>query len=197
MRRAFIARNPTIPKEYFVGAGIDPFVLNMNKGVKYSLLDCPAKYTVRVASFRGESHFVGEGADPDEDAQRSFLSLPGLGKVNKLEAAADNAHRLTELLRKKGIEAYEFHDRFESIVTIGSFETVGNELPDGRIDLLPAIHQIMLSYGAQRSPLPNQGQAVNPPRSLDGIPFDIQPLPVMAPRRSLSSDYAVGDRDFP
>ncbi len=196
MRRAFIARNPMLPKEYFVGAGIDPFVLNMNKGVQHSLLDCPGKYTVRVASFRGETHFMGESSDAGATAQDSSFGLPGRGAPSKLEIAADNAHRLTELLRKKGIEAYEFHDRFESIVTIGSFDSVGNELPDGRIDLQPAIHQIMVNYEAQRSPLPNQGQGMKP-RSLDGIPFDVQPLPVMVPRRSLASDYAVGQRDLP
>ena len=97
--------------------------------------------------------------DREVDGGTSLLGLPGRGKPSKLEIAADNAHRLTEMLRKKGIEAYEFHDRFESIVTIGSFDTVGNELPDGRIDLQPQIHQIMQTYGAERSPLPNQGQA--------------------------------------
>ncbi len=192
MRRAFVARNPILPKEYFVGAGLDPFVVNMNKGVRHSLLDCPGKFTVRVASFRGETHFLGENSTTERAESR--VGLPGLGKPSKLEIAADNAHRLTEALRKKGVEAYEFHDRYESIVTIGSFEGVGNPLPDGRIDLNPAIHKLMVTYGAQRSPLPNRGQGMQP-RELDGIPFDVQPLPVVVPRRSLSSDYAVGVND--
>ncbi len=196
MRRAFIARNPILPKEYFVGSGLDPFVLNMNKGVRFGLLDCPGRYTVRVASFRGETHFLGEGADEESKSHGSLLGFPGHGKTSKLEVAADNAHRLTEMLRKKGIEAYEFHDRCESIVTVGSFETVGHPLPNGRIDLLPAIHQIMVTYGAERSPLPNHGQGMRP-KSLDGIPFDVQPLPVVVPRRSISSDYAVGDHSAP
>ncbi len=59
MRRAFVARNPLLPKEYFVDAGIDPFVLDMNRQVKHSLLDNPGQYTVRVASFQGESYFPG------------------------------------------------------------------------------------------------------------------------------------------
>jgi hypothetical protein len=95
-------------------------------------------------------------------------------------------------LRKKGIEAYEFHDRFESVVTVGSFDSVGTQLPDGRIELRPDIHTIMETYGAQRSPLPGSNQAVQP-RTLNGIPFDVQPLPVHVPRRSIGTDYAAGN----
>ncbi len=193
MRRAFIARNPMLPKEFFVGAGLDPFVANMNKRVKHSLLDCPGKYTVRVAAFRGKSHFVGE--EDAKDTKRSLLpGLPGRRKPSELEIAADKAHRLTEMLREKGIEAYEFHDRFESVVTIGSFASVGNKLPDGRIDLHPQIHQIMQSYGADRQPLPGQKTQGVRPRSLNGISFDIQPLPVKVPRRSIGADFAAGNR---
>ena len=39
-----------------------------------------------------------------------------------LEEAAENAHILTESLRQQGYEAYEFHDRDQSIVTVGSFD---------------------------------------------------------------------------
>jgi len=110
-----------------------------------------------------------------------------------LEIAADNAHRLTEMLRDKGIEAYEFHDRFESVVTIGSFDTVGNRMADGRIDLHPQIHQIMESYGAEKKALPGQTRGLHP-RTLGEIPFDVQAMPVQVPRRSLASDYASGNQ---
>lgn len=190
MRRAFIARNPLLPKEFFVGSGLDPFVANMNKGVEHSLLDCPGNYTVRVASFRGKSYFVGEGEGEDEKDRKLLGALPGFGEPSGLELAAINAHKLTEALRARGVEAYEFHDRCESIVTVGSFDTVGNRLPDGRIDLHPEIHRIMETYGAERSPLPGQAQGVRPRMLLKDIPFDVQPLPVQVPRRSIASDYA-------
>jgi hypothetical protein len=190
MRRAFVARNPLLPKEYFVAGGIDPFVLEMNRGVEYSLLDNPGKFTVRVASFQGDSYFKGE----DQKQEKGFgpsLGLRTRGASNKLEEAADNAHRLTTALRQRGIEAYEFHDRFESIVTVGSFNSVGNTLPDGRLDLHPDVYKIMQQYGAERSPLPQHGQALKP-RTLDDVPFDVQPLPVQVPRRGLASNYASG-----
>lgn len=192
MRRAFIGRNPLLPREYFVPGGLDPFVLEMNKQVEHSLLDNPGQYTVRVASFQGESYFAGEGAEtsssrPGPLAGLPFRSTPG----KKLETAADNAHRLTEALRKRGVEAYEFHDRFESIVTIGSFNSVGTQLPDGRLDLSPEIYKIMQTYGAKRSDLPQHVQGLVP-RKLDGVPFDVQPMPVRVPRRPLGADYVAG-----
>lgn len=192
MRRAFIGRNPLLPREYFVAGGLDPFVLEMNKQVEHSLLDNPGQYTVRVASFQGESYFAGEDMATSAPRTKSlgglpFRSTPG----KKLEAAADNAHRLTEALRKRGVEAYEFHDRFESIVTIGSFNSVGTQLPDGRLDLNPEVYQIMQSYGATRSDLPQHVQGLVP-RKLDGIPFDVQPMPVRVPRRPLGTNYMAG-----
>jgi hypothetical protein len=182
MRRAFVARNPLLPKEYFVDSGLDTFVMDMNREVKHSLLDNPGNYTVRVASFQGETFFDGEKKSGQPGAGNSTQS--------KLEEAADNAHRLTEALRKRGVEAYEFHDRFESIVTVGSFESVGNALPDGRLDLHPAVYEVMQTYSAQRSRLPQAGQAVQP-KTLDNIRFDPQPMPVKVPRRSLASTYAA------
>ncbi|MCU0958487.1 MAG: hypothetical protein MUF48_00150 [Pirellulaceae bacterium] len=192
MRRAFIGRNPLLPREYFVAGGIEPFVLEMNKEVEHSLLDNPGQYTVRVASFQGESYFAGEEAAANSPRPGPLAGLPFRSSPGKqLEAAADSAHRLTEALRQRGVEAYEFHDRFESIVTIGSFQSVGTQLPDGRLDLSPEVYQIMQTYGAKRSDLPQHVQGLVP-RRLDGIPFDVQPMPVKVPRRPLGADYVAG-----
>ena len=117
MGKAFMTRNPLIPASYFTQRGaVDDLVVKMNKGVKYSLLKNQARYTVRVAKFRGEVML---------NAERNFK--PNKRLSNKLEQAALKANRLTEALRAKGVEAYEFHDRHESIVTIGSFARVGNQ----------------------------------------------------------------------
>ena len=55
MGRAFFTRNPLLPREYFVPKGVDDFVAKMNQGVEHSLLDCPGRYTVQVATFRGKT----------------------------------------------------------------------------------------------------------------------------------------------
>ena len=44
-----------LPREYFVPKGVDDFVAKMNQGVEHSLLDCPGRYTVQVATFRGKT----------------------------------------------------------------------------------------------------------------------------------------------
>ena len=51
-------------------------------------------------------------------------------------------------LRSQGVEAYQFHDRYRSLVTIGSFEQLGRELPDGRFEYTPEIRAVMKKYSA-------------------------------------------------
>ena len=51
---AFITNNPLLPKDYYNPPGLDDFVVKMNEGVEYSLLECPGRYTVQVAHFTGQ-----------------------------------------------------------------------------------------------------------------------------------------------
>src|SRR5262249_37481793 len=53
LAQAFMAPNPLLPHEFFANHGVDKFVLDLNKDVPNSLLDCPGKYTVCIATFRG------------------------------------------------------------------------------------------------------------------------------------------------
>lgn len=179
---AFVTRNPLLPADYFVAKGLDPFVVDLNQDLPYSLLKNPKKYTVRVASFRGVDTFK-----PAE-----FERLTTSGGESKIDQAARKANQLCAALRKKGVEAYEFHDRTESIVTIGSFDSVGTERADGKIEINPAVHRLIQDYSAQQVPLPGSGQMGLSPRTEAGIPFDAQPLPVEVPRQSLAAAYNRG-----
>jgi hypothetical protein len=181
MGNAFVTRNPNLPEEYFAAGGIDDFVYELNRRVEHSLLNNPGRYTVKVASFGGQDTMNAQEID---DIERT-------GKVtDKLEIAADKAHRLTVALRQRGVDAYEFHDRTESTVTVGSFDSVGEPLPDGTIEINPAVHEIMKIYGASRCELPGGGSLGLQPRTFAGIAFDVQPIPVQVPRRSIAADYA-------
>jgi hypothetical protein len=188
MGMAFVTRNPLLPEEYFAPKGLDPFVVELNQGVKYSLLKCPGKYTVKVASFRGV-----ESMKPKEFEQLAGKAYKTGKKdyegMSKLDIAADKAHRLTNALREKGVEAYEFHDRTESMVCIGSFDSVGEPRDDGKIEINPAIHRLMETYGPEKKFIPGQGHANYQPRFMLDIPFDAQPLPVVVPKQSIASDY--------
>ena len=178
MGSAFIARNPLIPEAYFT-AGIDPFVAKMNEKVQYSALKIPGTYSVKVATFTGYSTMRTAEI---EKAKRN--------KSTKLEEAADKAHKLTLALREQGVEAFEFHDRHESIVTVGSFDSIGEPRADGKIEINPSIHRLIEMYGAKRQSLPGQPAVGLMPRSLKDIPFDVQPMPVQVPKVSLGTKYA-------
>lgn len=181
MGNAFVTRNPRLPSSYFAPQGLDDFVLDLNRGVEYSLLANKGNYTVRVASFRGDETIN----------QKQVAELAESGKVtDKLAEAADKAHRLTMALRKRKIEAYEFHDRNESIVTIGNFDSDGTTLQDGAVEINPAILKIMETYSASREPLPGQSVVGLQPKVIDGIAFDIQPIPIRVPRAAVTSNYA-------
>ncbi len=66
MGRAFFTRNPLLPREYFVPKGVDDFVARMNQGVDHSLLDCPGRYTVQVATFSGKTVLQTNDKPPKE-----------------------------------------------------------------------------------------------------------------------------------
>ncbi len=186
MGHAFITTNPLLPADYFVPRnGIDPMVLAMNRNAEYSLLDCPGKFTVQVATFKGQVIIKQDEIKEIEKGNKEMKS--------ELADAADKAHRLAKALRMKGYKAYEFHDRFASIVTVGSFNSAGTPRSDGRIEINPEIHTIMKTFGAESVTLPGQTTPVTPLKSLVGIPFDIQPIPVQVPKRSIS--VALRSRD--
>jgi hypothetical protein len=160
MSEAFLARNPLLPREYFVPKGVDPFVARMNKGVEHSLLDCPGRYTVQVATFRGNTILQTSG---QTTTKSSGFSMPWKKQgPDPLLEAAENAHLLTEELRAHGWEAYEFHDRTESSVTIGSFDQVVQRSPDGRQVVVPQVQKILETFGANYDtppePLSNFGK---------------------------------------
>jgi hypothetical protein len=180
MGAAFVTRNPLLPEELFVAKGLDPFVVEMNKDLTYSLLNCPGRYTVRVASFRG--------IDTMEPAKFDLLSQKQR-QLAKIDEAALNASKLCAALREKGVEAYEFHDRTESIVTVGSFQDVGQPRQDGKTEINPGVHRLMQQYGPLKKAKPGTNLEEVYSRTLAGIPFDPQPMPVEVPKQSIAAAY--------
>ncbi|MEM9186958.1 MAG: hypothetical protein AAGB00_10725 [Planctomycetota bacterium] len=138
MRTAFMARNPMLPQEYFVPKGVDKFVEKMNRDLPHSLLDNKRKYTVKVASFDGQG--VLEGA-------KNTPRAGGRGR-SPLEVAVDNAEILAKLMHDAGYEAYSFHNREESIVTVGGFDAATLRQLDGSHAPVPEIAGIIQTFGA-------------------------------------------------
>ncbi|MEK6236770.1 MAG: hypothetical protein N2C14_18850 [Planctomycetales bacterium] len=182
---AFIAVNPLLPKDYFKQRGLDPMVVRINSRVKYSLLECGGKYTVQVATFRGAVSFAGARTS------NSRRNRPEQEFGSQLAKAAARANKLTLALRKKGVEAYEFHDRNQSIVCVGGFNSYGQPRRDGKIEINPAIHQIMQRWGAPMQAAPGTPtEAIGRPKQLAGIPFDVQPKIVEVPKAPVQHNQA-------
>jgi len=212
MRMAFVIPNPLLPKEYFKPKGVDKFVEKLNADRPFSLLKCPKAYTVRIATYTGGTTTKIKKNDPSAD---------GAMATSRLDMAAKSADRLTEKLRAKGVEAYVFHDRSQSIVTVGSFDSHGAQrMSDGSVRFNPAIQTVISNFSAirpggsavqqashtssgrnaqWRNQLYDAEVASNVPglgstryRTFDGTPLDIQPTVIDVPKRSIASDYAAG-----
>ncbi|MGC3969843.1 MAG: hypothetical protein QM775_21685 [Pirellulales bacterium] len=180
MGKAFMANNPLIPDEYYQRKGLNPMVVRMNEPVQHSLLKCPGRYSVQVATFGGANVSIPKEVEAIEKGEKQLKS--------RLEKAAMQAHLLTEALRSKGYEAYEFHDEGASIVTIGSFDSVGTPRADGKIEINPEVHKIMQTFGGSQT----AGAGGKPgyvQQNVVGIPLDVQPLPIEVPKQTISSAY--------
>lgn len=178
MANAFVTRNPLLPTEYFAPQGIDSFVVKLNKRNRLNLLENPGVYSVKIATFRGKSTMKITEADT-------------IGaSAETLDEAAEKADRLGAALRARGVEAWVLHDRFESIVTVGSFATVGRPRADGKIEMHPEVHRVIQTYRGRNV---NLGGVVGvQPVIIDGVDCDVQPVPVMIPRQSATAEAGGG-----
>ncbi len=188
MAKAFVSRNPLLPPETAQNRGVDKMVADMNREVEFSLLKCRGKYTVQVATFTGEVII-------DQNKIQQVKSSESAGH-SRLAEAAEKAHKVTATLREMGYEAYEFHDRSSSIVTVGGFESTGTPRTDGKIEINPVAFKIIELFKA-KDPNARPGQtslaptgALQPAR-VANISMDLQPMMVEVPRRSISADYST------
>jgi len=143
-------------------------VYDMNRQPGYnehSLLDCKSKYTVRVLTFRGDSEFVSWGKSTSGDEQGQGPSA--------LEQAAERAYIAMKALRVAGYEAFQYHDREQSIVTVGGFDQLGTTDSSNRFVYAADIRAVMERFSTDgqladtsRFDL-NFGKAVQPRLLLD------------------------------
>lgn len=145
LETAFVTRNPLLPLDFFQAPEIEKFVYDLNRDPGYnenSLLDCKGKYTVRVLTLRGDDQFVSWGRSQSAGNKKEDEDKP-----SALESAAEQAFLVTKALRNAGIEAYQFHDRTQSIVTVGSFDTLGSSDANNQFQYSPEIQKIVAKFG--------------------------------------------------
>ena len=113
---AFLTINPKLTPEEVAQRRVDPLLVRLNSGERFSLFENQGTYTLVVARFSGKSVAQGLGT--------FGRPTDGSNWDNDLDAAAEDARRLTAALRREeNVESHVWHDRYESIVTAGSFSS--------------------------------------------------------------------------
>lgn len=118
-KRAFVGRNPTTKAERpLEWDKMDRAVLErLNRDEPLTLLKCPRPVTLIIKQLNTPTVI-----QPKSGTSKFLETLGFGGKGERVDAAAQNAHNLAELLRKMNVEAYVLHTRYSSIVTVGAFD---------------------------------------------------------------------------
>jgi hypothetical protein len=133
---AFLTTNPMLSLEEVNLRRQDPLIAKLNPDTPLSLLNNPGRYSLVVATFTGRVTSSERKAEEWED--------------DHLDSAGLDAWQLANRLRNQKIEAWVYHDRYRSLVTVGSFDTPGD----------PRIPQAQQTYGAKYRPHPQTQQDV-------------------------------------
>ncbi|MBI1348298.1 hypothetical protein GC163_18645 [bacterium] len=149
---AFMTINPQVKPEDVIRRKSDPDIVRMNNSTRFPLMSNKGEYTLQVATFTGRhvtplagSRFQGK----EELFDRELENPSGYG----LNRAGEDAEHLVAELRAQGVEAYVHHDRYESIVTIGSFASKNDS----------NIVRLAREYGPSYRPHPQTQQEVLQP----------------------------------
>ena len=184
---AFVTRNPMLDDSWFQRPEVDSFVRQLNEDLPHTLLKADGNFTVVVRTFSACGTVVGaknqDKFEPSEDRMDSY---------------AKQADKMVRALRKQGEEAYQFHDRNRSLVTIGTFESLGRDLPGGGFQYAPEIRRVMRQYSAFNATQANPNSARQVPgrrgvaaNHIAMIPFDVQPTPIAIPKVGKRSLYSA------
>lgn len=155
LSRAFMTLNPLLSPEEVARRKRKPLLRKLNTGIEHSLLQNPGRYTLVVKSFRGKS-VAGVPKNRFDSFKKKFQI------DSTLDEAAMNAWQLAQMLREgnlplrggfqgqQNFEAYVWHDRYQSVVTVGAFDSPGD----------PRIKHLARLFGAKTTKNPRTGEQV-------------------------------------
>jgi len=132
---AFLTINPLRSPDEIVRKKADSVTKYLNSGIDFALVNLKSKYTLKVATFTGKS-VVPLGSSKYNGHEGSFeKSLVEAGSTS-LARAGEDAAQLTYALRQnppnspelggRKFEAYVYHDKYQSIVTVGGFDSMND-----------------------------------------------------------------------
>lgn len=131
---AFLTINPLLKPNDVVQHTVDNVVRSLNSGIDYPLVGLKQKYTLRIATFTGKS-VVPVGNSKYSGREENFdKAIQDSSGPYSLARAGEDATQLTYTLRANNgvtkaplgrdrFEAYVYHDRFQSYVTVGGFNS--------------------------------------------------------------------------
>jgi hypothetical protein len=164
-KHAFVVPNPSIPQQAAnANAAPDPFLKELNATEPYSLLKCPRACTLLVKQFQGATMVQPEAGGV------GILGKAGAGKGGltgaTLDYAGQSARNLAELLHNKlkVDEVYVLHTRYNSMVTVGSFDN----------DKDPRLQRALENWSRLLQRLP--------PQTVGQLQLITQPVPMIIPR---------------
>ena len=123
---AMVVPNPAVGKQNMDDKGkLEPFVVEMNKGIEHSLLAAKKPWTIVLKSYSAPIKTVSQEGGGGSVFNRSGLSKDG---ANILRATAAEADLLVKALRHpehkpRSYEAFVLHHRTGSLVTVGQFDS--------------------------------------------------------------------------
>jgi len=122
LQGAFLTVNPLLSPDEARSRKRDPLLLKLNNNSNYTIMNNKGKYTLVIASFYGKS-VTSVGESKFQKAKQFFNS-----ESSGLDDAAREANALVYHMRNipapyEPFEAYVFHDRYKSVVTVGSFDS--------------------------------------------------------------------------
>lgn len=123
---AFLTVNPKASSSAIRSRTLDPIVKKLNSDEEYALLKNPARYSLKIATFRGSSMIEVAGAKSIDQAKAQFNKNFG----SSLDESGQKAWELCQALRmakrfgyEENYEAWVHHDRSQSYVCVGSFNS--------------------------------------------------------------------------
>lgn len=177
---AFLTLNPLLTQEEIARTKRDPLLLRLNGNGEYSIVKNNGKYTLTVATFKGKSR-TGIG---ESNYQKALQLL----KVDStLDQAAEKAWKVARMLREgmfqgnqqgRTFDAYVFHDKYQSMVTIGSFDSP----QDPRIPAIAQIFRAKQHTGTNGKAFATGESIVIPGRNPETVIFDPVPTLIEVPK---------------
>lgn len=175
---AFLSINPLLSSDEIAAKKHDPLLLRLNSG-EYSIVENNGKHTLVIATFTGRSK-TGVGAS-------RFREITDTFEVSEtLDSAAERAWKVAKMLREghfrgnqegRTFEVYVFHDRYKSVVTVGSFDTP----TDPRIAHLANLFRAKTQMAANGRPFTVGESILIPGRVPEPVIFDPVPKLIDVP----------------